>query len=128
MVLGVALGGTAQCLRLRQQAPRRAASRPVPAQAERVVVEVLNTSDAVGLARLATGRLRDGGIDVVSYGSDTGNVDTTQILVRRGDPANGAKVRRVLGTGAVRMAADPSRLVDVTVRLGRDFAAFSRQP
>jgi hypothetical protein len=99
-------------------------SRPVPGERGRVVVEVLNTTRAVGLARAATRVLRDGGIDVVYFGSDTGAVvDSTQVLVRRGVPDQGARVARALGLGAVRQLPDPSRLVDVTVRLGRDFAA-----
>lgn len=100
------------------------ASRPIPGERDRAVVEVLNTTRAVGLARAATRVLRDAGIDVVYFGSDTGTAaDSTQVLVRRGSPAEGARVVRALGVGRVRQFPDSGLLVDVTVRLGRDFAS-----
>jgi len=91
-----------------------------------VVAEVLNATPSVGLARAATRLLRDAGIDVVYFGSDTGAAaDSTRVLARRGDPAGAARVAKALGlgAGAVLQQPDPDRLVDVTVRLGRDFAA-----
>ncbi len=99
------------------------APRPVPGERDHVVVEVLNTTRVVGLARAATRQLRDAGLDVVYFGSDTGAVvDTTQVLVRRGTPDGAARVAAALGVGTVRQLPDPGRLLDVTVRLGRDFA------
>jgi hypothetical protein len=107
----------------------RVAVRDIPGQGERVVVEVLNASGAVGLARSATRRLRDAGLDVVYFGSDTSNtLDSTQVLVRRGDDGKAERVRRALGLGSVRAAPDSTRLVDVTIRLGRDFAQVVRDP
>jgi len=100
------------------------ASRPIPGERDHVVVEVLNTTRAVGLARAATRVLRDAGIDVVYFGSDTGAVlDSTQVAVRRGSTGAAARVARALGVGTVRQLPDPGRLVDVTVRLGRDFSS-----
>lgn len=108
-------------------APR--AARPIPGEGGRVVVEVLNTTGVLGLARAATHRLRDGGLDVVAFGSDTGAaLDSTQVLVRRGPPRAGERVLDVLGVGSVRVLPGPDRLVDVTVRLGRDFAARAAAP
>ncbi|MFI5280518.1 MAG: LytR C-terminal domain-containing protein [Gemmatimonadales bacterium] len=99
-------------------------ARRVPGETDRLQVEVLNTTDAVGQARTATRRLRDAGLDVVYFGGDAGPaLDSTQILVRRGTTATGTRVRRALGVGGVRVLADSTRLVDVTVRLGRDFVA-----
>ena len=99
-------------------------ARPVPGERDRVVVEVLNTTRAVGLARAAAFVLRDAGIDVVYFGSDTGAVlDSTQVLVRRGTPDGAERVVAVLGVGSVRQLPDPGRLVDATVRVGRDFAS-----
>ena len=104
-------------------------SRALPAAAERIRVEVLNGAGVTGLSRAATERLRNGGLDVVYYGTDTtASLDSTQVLVRRGDAAMGTRVRRVLGVGIVRAAPDPTRLVDVSVRLGRDFTAFIGNP
>jgi hypothetical protein len=98
-------------------------ARAVPGERDRVVVEVLNPTPVVGLARAATRLLRDAGLDVVYFGSDTGRVgDSTQVLVRRGGLAAGTRVARALGVQAVRQAPDTGRLVDVTVRLGRDLA------
>jgi len=99
-------------------------ARAVPGERDRVVVEVLNTTRAVGLARAATRLLRDAGIDVVYFGSDTGAVvDSTQVLIRRGMPDGAARVAAALGVGVIRQLPDAGRLVDVTVRIGRDLAA-----
>ncbi len=110
--------------------PVAAMAHPVPGEGVRVQVEVLNASGVTGLARIATQRLRDAGIDVVYFGSDTttGVLDTTQVVLRRGDDSLATLVRKSLGAGAIRTRADPSRLVDVTVRLGVDFAPVVRQP
>jgi hypothetical protein len=93
----------------------------------RIVVEVLNTTGKGGLARTGTRVLRRAGIDVVSYGnaaseSDRGS-DSTRILVRRGDREAGERVRRALKVGSVAVQSDSTRLVDVSVLLGADFAA-----
>ncbi|HVM42814.1 MAG TPA: LytR C-terminal domain-containing protein [Gemmatimonadales bacterium] len=123
IALGVAAGVVAVWWHVRAgRSPD--AVRPVPGERVHVVAEVLNTTRAVGLARAATRVLRDAGIDVVYFGSDTGAVaDSTQVLLRRGDLTAATRVARALGVGAVRQAPDSSRLVDVTVRLGGDFAA-----
>lgn len=111
---------------LRQRAPRPGTdrARPVPGEeGGRVVVEVLNASGRVGLARAATRRLRDAGMDVVYFGNDdASDLDSTAVLLRRGDADTAQRVAEALGVGAVRSAPDPARLVDVTVRLGSDFA------
>jgi hypothetical protein len=106
------------------RAPRAtSAARPVPGEGDHVVVEVLNPTPTVGLARAATRLLRDAGLDVVYFGSDTGQVgDSTQVIVRRGGLGAGSRVARALGVRTVRQAPDAGRLVDVTVRLGRDLA------
>lgn len=128
LVLG-SLGYAAWRIAHRPLGHRDAAERALPGEGERVRVEVLNASDVTGLSRAATGRLRDGGLDVVFFGTDTvGTLDSTQVLVRQGDAAAGERVKRVLGVGAVRAAPDAGRLVDVSVRLGRDFAARIGNP
>ena len=45
-----------------------------------------------------------------------GQLDSTEVLVRQGDAAMGARVRRVLGIGSVRAAPDPARLVERVAR------------
>lgn len=123
ITLGLAGAGLATWWRA-AHAPALGAARAVPGENDRLVAEVLNTTRAVGLARAATRVLRDAGIDVVYFGSDTGAVaDSTQVLVRRGTPDRAARVVRALGVGSVRQLPDAGRLVDVTVRVGRDFAS-----
>jgi hypothetical protein len=121
--LGLASGGLATWWHARHAPPLPAAARPIPGTQDHVVVEVLNTTSAVGLARVATRVLRDAGIDVVYFGSDTGAaLDSTQVLLRSGRAQAAARVASALGLGITRSRPDPGRLVDVTVRLGRDFA------
>jgi hypothetical protein len=126
IALGLAGAGFAGWWRAHASARPAAASRPIPGERDHVVVEVLNTTRGVGLARAATRLLRDAGIDVVYFGSDTGAVaESTEVLVRRGSAGEAKRVARALGVGTVRQLPDPGRLVDVTVRLGRDFASHS---
>lgn len=92
----------------------------------RIVVEVLNTTGRIGLARTGTRVLRQAGIDVVSYGNAAfppDRSDSTRIFVRRGDGGIGERVRRALKVGTVVVEPDSTRLVDVSVLLGADFAA-----
>jgi hypothetical protein len=93
----------------------------IPSGDDRIVVEVLNGSGRTGLARLGTRRLRRMGVDVVYFGTADASVDSTRILVRRGDPAVAAQVRQALGTGRIGTAPDTLRRVDVSVILGPDY-------
>lgn len=88
-----------------------------------VVIEVLNATDRGGLARIATMRLRERGIDVVAFGNASEPVDSTLLVVRRGDERAAERVRRALGVGRVLVDRDSSLFLDVTVLLGADFAA-----
>ncbi len=126
IALGVAGAGLSLWWHAHHAEPGSAAALPVPGDRIHLQVEVLNATPAVGLGRAATRLLRDAGIDVVGFGSDTGaTLDSTQVLVRRGTSDGAALVARALGvgSGAVRSAPDPGRLVDVTVRIGRDLAS-----
>ncbi|MFI5206854.1 MAG: LytR C-terminal domain-containing protein, partial [Gemmatimonadales bacterium] len=86
MILGVAFAGAVFATWYRvSHASLAAGDRPIPGETDRLEVEVLNTTGAVGQARAATRRLRDAGLDVVYFGGDAGPaLDSTQILVRRG--------------------------------------------
>lgn len=103
---------------------------PVPGdRGARLQVEVLNASGKPGLARTGTRVLRQAGIDVVFFGNgsplpDAPGVilDSTRIVVRRGDVDAGARVRAALGSGKVVVDRDSTRLLDVSVYLGADFA------
>ena len=93
---------------------------PVPTVEHRVTVEVLNGSGRPGLARVATRVLRQQGLDVVYLGNGPA-VDSTTVLVRRGDEAAGKQVRRALDQGRLKLARDSTRHVDVSVLLGPDY-------
>ena len=98
---------------------------PIPGErGSGVTVEVLNASGRAGLARVGTRVLRQAGIDVVAFGNaPTGQqLDSTQIVVRRGDTATGERVREALRVGRVLVQLDSTRLLDASVLLGADFA------
>ena len=102
---------------------------PIPGEdGPRVTVEVLNAAGVDGLARRLTERLRREGLDVVYFGSAAEAVDSTQILIRRGDASAATRVRNALGVGRIVEAPDPRLLLDVTVVLGPDAAALDRHP
>jgi hypothetical protein len=96
---------------------------PIPGERDgRVIVEVLNASGRPGAARMGALTLRRAGIDVVYFGNAEGTaLDSTRILVRRGTVAAANRVRAALKLGRVTVEPDSSRLLDVTVLLGRDF-------
>jgi hypothetical protein len=93
----------------------------IPAAGHAIVVEVLNGSGRSGLARLGARRLRRLGFDVVYFGTANVDVDSTQVLLRRGDARNADRVRRALGVGRVVARVDTLRRVDVSVILGPEF-------
>ncbi len=95
---------------------------PIPGEHGRLQVEVLNGSGRSGLARTATRVLRRGGLDVMFYGTADGDpIDSTRLLVRRGDSTAAERTARLLGTGRITWAPDSTRRVDVTVILGADY-------
>jgi hypothetical protein len=67
--------------------------------------------------------LRRRGLDVVFFGNADGPVDSTRVIVRRGDPGRGRQVWQALGAGRIIVEPDTLRRVDVTVILGLDFQA-----
>jgi LytR cell envelope-related transcriptional attenuator len=93
----------------------------IPSGDGRVVVEVLNGSRQNGLARLGTRHLRRMGLDVVYFGRADAPVDSTRVIVRRGDRGRGERVRSALGTGQIVVLPDTLRRVDVSVILGPDY-------
>jgi hypothetical protein len=93
----------------------------IPSGRSRIVVEVLNGSGFDGAARLGTRQLREKGLDVVYVGNAMARVDSTRIILRRGEPAAAEQVKAALGLGAVGIERDTLRRVDVTVILGPDF-------
>jgi hypothetical protein len=96
---------------------------PIPGdRGSAITVEVLNANGRSGDARVGTRLLRREGIDVVYFGNaDTGTLDSTRIIVRRGSARVGEQVRAALGLGKVEIDLDSSKLLDVSVLLGSDF-------
>ncbi len=84
-------------------------------------MEVLNGTRRSGEARAATRMLRRRGLDVVFFGNADQAVDSTRVIVRRGDPGRGREVRLALGVGRIVVETDTLRRVDVSVILGADF-------
>lgn len=84
-------------------------------------MEVLNGTRRAGVARAATRMLRRRGLDVVFYGNADRATDSTQVIVRRGDPGRAQEVRQALGAGRVVVEPDSLRRVDISVILGPDF-------
>ena len=93
----------------------------IPSSENRIIVEVLNGSGQDGMARLGTRQLRGKGLDVVNVGNAPETVDSTRIILRRGEPSAAEQVRAALGTGTIRTQIDTLRRVDVTVVLGPDY-------
>jgi hypothetical protein len=99
----------------------------VPGENDTSMVEVLNGTRVGGLARAATLRPRRAGIDVVYFGTAAqASVDTTLIMIRRGDSTAAIRVQDVIGAGRIVMDPDPSLLLDVSVLLGHDVARADR--
>jgi hypothetical protein len=103
--------------------PRPGASAPpvqVPAGV-RIRVQVLNATATRGLARRATGYLRDRGFDVVDMATAPRPRDSTLVIDHRGNPEWAQLVARAFGGAAVERGPDSSRYLDVTVLIGRDW-------
>ena len=120
----VVIGALASCRAEPHAAPAIGATRGGP----RVTVEVLNASGRPGLARHGTLALREAGIDVLAFGTADTSVDTTVVLVRRGNREAGERVASALGGAKIRMAPDSLPRVDVTVLLGKTFSVRSSRP
>lgn len=85
------------------------------------MVEVLNGTRRQGAARTATRMLRRRGLDVVFLGNADSLVDSTRVIIRRGDPERARYVAAMVGAGQVLVETDTFRRVDVSVILGDDF-------
>ncbi|HEY3012766.1 MAG TPA: LytR C-terminal domain-containing protein [Gemmatimonadales bacterium] len=116
MLLGAGGG-----LLLRSEPRPPAPSVPVPSPRGRVMVEVLNGTRRQGAARTATRMLRRRGLDVVFLGNADSLQESTQVVIRRGDPERARFVAAALGGGKLVVEMDTFRRVDVSVILGQDF-------
>ncbi len=110
---------------LRSPTANRAAEE-VPRQ--RIRVEVLNAAGIDGLARRATDSLRAAGFDVVYYGNaPTFDREWSVVLDRVGDRERALAAAAALGIPNVRSELERDLYLDVTVLLGRYWAAGTPQ-
>ena len=63
-----------------------------------------------------------------SKGTADTTLDTTVVLVRRGDREAGERVVEAIGQARLRMAADSIPRVDVTVLLGKSYSVRNSRP
>jgi hypothetical protein len=101
--------------------PAPSASRIQAPAGVRIRVQVLNATPTRGLARRATGFLRDRGFDVVEIATAPQARRSTLVIDRSGHPEWANLVARALGGVAVEARPDSSRYLDVTVLVGRDW-------
>jgi len=99
-------------------------------RAARIKVEVLNGCKEPGIARKFARILRSKGFDVVNGdGANAENFGFLETIVvdRSGDMEKAWKVARVLGTENCiqQVIADPYRVEEVTVVIGKDFKELS---
>ena len=94
---------------------------------ERVRVEVYNAGGVSGMAREATGVLRDAGFDVVTF-DNAAAFDPereSEVVDRVGRADMAEAVAATLGIDNVLSDPDPNLYVDVTVVLGREWSVPS---
>lgn len=97
----------------------------LPPLSHPVQIEVLNASGIPGLARTATQRLREAGLDVVYYGNSSqpgdSTGDSTVVLIRSGDTTGLGRILSVVGPTQVEVVGPENRWVAFSVLLGRVF-------
>lgn len=87
---------------------------------ERIRVEVLNGGGRTGMARAATGDLRDVGFDVVYFGNGEPR-DSSVVLARTDQVEWARRVADALGIRTVVAEPDSNLYLDVTVVLGEEW-------
>ncbi len=112
-------------LGLRNDQPAAAASiaarAPIPGINSGKRVEVLNGSGRAGLARQATDQLRSAGFDVVLLGNAARTESASVALDRVGKLELARAVAGALGIARFETSLDSTRLVEVSVILGKDW-------
>lgn len=92
----------------------------VAAPGERIRVEVLNGGGRTGMARAATGQLRDDGFDVVFFGNGQAR-DSSVVFARTDRVERARRVADALGIRTVLAEPDSNLFLDVTVVLGQEW-------
>jgi len=105
------------------------AGEAILAPGTRITVEVRNAGGVDGMARTATDHLRRAGFDVVGIGNAASFDQAESVVIDRvGRPETAADVAWALGIDNVKSEPDPNLFVDVTVRLGSEWAAPRQEP
>lgn len=117
-VLVLAVAGGAALAKGRVGAPSPRVQAP---PGVRIRVQVLNATSTRGLARRATGYLRDRGFDVVGMATASRPRDSTLVIDHAVNAEWAQLVARAFGGVAVQASPDSSRYLDVTVLVGRDW-------
>lgn len=84
-------------------------------------IEVLNASGRSGLARAATVQLRQGGFDVVFFGTAAAPRDSSVVIARSTSHAVARAAARRLDIAHVQTQIDTSLYLDATVIIGKDW-------
>jgi hypothetical protein len=124
LVVFAALIATAAWLGRRYPEAGAMEGRASYAPRERVRVEVLNAGGVAGVARDVRDLLMDDGFDVVQWGNASSfDRDSTVVVDRVGRGELAEAVANALGIRNVLVEPDPDLFVDVSVLVGRDWAA-----
>jgi hypothetical protein len=124
LVVVAALVATAAWLGRRFPEAGAAEDRASYAPRERVRVEVLNAGGVAGVARDVRDVLIEDGFDVVQWGNASSfDRDSTVVVDRVGREDLAEAVANALGIRNVLLEPDPDLFVDVSVLVGRDWAA-----
>jgi len=87
-----------------------------------IKVSVLNGTDISGLARKTTEILRGKGFDIMEYGNAQTKVEKTIIIDHYSpDMEYGRIVGRALGCKNITKSIDSSKIVKVTIIIGKDY-------
>jgi hypothetical protein len=101
---------------------------PLLDDGSRVTVEVLNGGGVPGVAGTVRDLLRDEGFDVVFSGNADSFDQATTVVIDRTSRGEGAEaIAHSLGASELRVEADSTLLVDVTVVIGADWTPESWQ-
>ncbi len=131
LVVLATAAGVLLVTRRHDEADAPSVARPWEPLARDVEVEVLNGSSAYMGARNASLVLRRARLDVVAFGTATGELKglpRTTVIIRRRDTTGVGRVREALGEIDVIDRYDASREVDLSVILGMDYERRSDRP
>jgi hypothetical protein len=106
---------------VREPAPSAREQLPVVPATLRGRLEVLNATGRSGLARAATGQLREAGFDVVFFGNARERRDSSVVLDRIGRRDIADAAAAALSIHSVRTAKDSTLLLDATIVIGADW-------